>query len=224
MTRQEQPTNQENQAGRQNQGAFLCEHCEAETREDIVKAAVWNKGGLTVIEDIPARTCERCGEQFFDEDTIRKIQELISEPPSGATREIPVAVFSLNDVTVPQRPDPPAELDEAEMKAIESTFSGMEDDGEGAGENQEDERPIVCTYCKSETHEDIVKSAFWVDRGLVAVEDIPARVCTECGEQFYNDETTRKIDALMEQDFPPEKASREIAVPVFPLAQVQSAE
>ena len=58
-----------------------------------------------------------------------------------------------------------------------------------------------------------------MERGLVAIEQIPARVCEECGEQFYAAETTRKIEKLIED--PAAKATREILVPVFSLAEIE---
>jgi YgiT-type zinc finger domain-containing protein len=60
-----------------------------------------------------------------------------------------------------------------------------------------------------------VRSAFWHDDRLVVVEDIPALVCADCGEQFYDDQTVVVLDLLRGSGFPPERARDALSVPVF---------
>jgi len=74
---------------------------------------------------------------------------------------------------------------------------------------------IRCTYCAASTREDMVKAAFWGRQGLIAIEDIPARVCDACGEQFYDDHTAHKIEQIVSGLAP--KPARQILVPVFSL-------
>jgi YgiT-type zinc finger domain-containing protein len=76
---------------------------------------------------------------------------------------------------------------------------------------------IRCIHCDSadvrSTH---VRSAFWHDDDrLVVVEDVPALVCGACHEQFYDDRTMVVLDLMRGDGFPPEKARRELTVPVF---------
>ena len=89
------PADAEEQDG---QAALSCTHCGASTREDFVKAAFWGKRGLIAIESIPARVCERCGEQFYDEKTAHRIETLVSSSIPVPQREMVVPVFSLADV------------------------------------------------------------------------------------------------------------------------------
>lgn len=77
-----------------------------------------------------------------------------------------------------------------------------------------------CEYCGSQTEEDIVNMALWEEGRLVVIEDIPARVCKECLEQYYDDITRFKIDKLRGDRFPMEKAKEVIEVPVFSLTSV----
>ena len=74
-----------------------CQDCGGETHEDIVKAAFWHDQRLIVIEDIPARVCNNCGEQFYDDETAQRLHSLISAPPANAKEEILVPVYSLGD-------------------------------------------------------------------------------------------------------------------------------
>ena len=60
-----------------------------------------------------------------------------------------------------------------------------------------------------------MRSAFWHDERLVVVEGIPAMLCEQCGERFYDDATAIGLDLLRGTGFPPERARRAIEVPVF---------
>lgn len=75
---------------------------------------------------------------------------------------------------------------------------------------------LSCASCGSAdvrlTH---VRSAFWHDERLVVVDDIPALVCAQCGEQSYDDTTAMVLDLLRGEGFPPERAHGELRVPVF---------
>lgn len=80
--------------------------------------------------------------------------------------------------------------------------------------------PETCEQCGSANlRKDIVRSAFWHNDRLVVVEDIPALVCENCHEQFYDDATVVLIDLMRGDGFPPEAAQSELSVPVFSLQQ-----
>lgn len=74
----------------------------------------------------------------------------------------------------------------------------------------------TCISCGSSHVRTVhVRSAFWQGERLVVVEGIPALVCDNCGEQFYEETTDRAIGALRAQGFPPQQATGEMRVPVF---------
>ena len=54
----------------------------------------------------------------------------------------------------------------------------------------------------------------------MAVEDVPARVCRQCGERFYDEETTWKIEKVMSD--PTVKARQKVVVPLWSLAEIES--
>jgi YgiT-type zinc finger domain-containing protein len=84
-----------------------------------------------------------------------------------------------------------------------------------AGRDPQSDAVLACRECGSETQADMVKAAFWTDRGLVVIEDIPARVCRRCAEQFYDDATAAQIERrLADPSFEPK---RQILVPVVSL-------
>jgi YgiT-type zinc finger domain-containing protein len=92
------------QEGRQDsQAAPACACCGAETHEDLVKAAFWGPQGLVAIEDIPARVCAGCGEQFYADQTAQRIEEIVNGATAVPVRQITVPVFSLADAQAPER-------------------------------------------------------------------------------------------------------------------------
>ena len=65
-----------------------------------------------------------------------------------------------------------------------------------------------------------VRSAFFHRDRLAVVDDIPALICANCGEQFYDDQTIVMLNLLRCEGFPAEKARECISVPVFLASRV----
>jgi YgiT-type zinc finger domain-containing protein len=81
---------------------------------------------------------------------------------------------------------------------------------------QDRQLPETCEQCGSSTlRSERVRAAFWHEDRLVVVEDVPALVCGDCSERFFDDTTVTVIDLLRGDGFPPEKARGELRVPVF---------
>jgi hypothetical protein len=55
----------------------------------------------------------------------------------------------------------------------------------------------------------------------VAVEDIPARVCRECHEPYYDAQTVDKMIELTGGGYLAGKAKREISVPVLSFTETE---
>jgi len=84
--------------------------------------------------------------------------------------------------------------------------------------DMDEQVPASCSQCGgTNLRSQTVRSAFWDKDRLVVVEDIPAAVCMDCAERYYDDTTVVLIDLLRGDGFPREKALREITVPVFSL-------
>jgi HTH-type transcriptional regulator/antitoxin MqsA len=55
-----------------------------------------------------------------------------------------------------------------------------------------------CDVCgATEFHEEMVAEVFLIDGKRVLVEDIPAQVCTHCGEPIFSRATTEKVRRLV---------------------------
>jgi YgiT-type zinc finger domain-containing protein len=75
--------------------------------------------------------------------------------------------------------------------------------------------PMACIECGEKTAPAVINVTMWTDNGLIVVENVPAYVCHECEEQFYDDEIGAKILELANKGFPKDKMIREITVPVY---------
>jgi len=180
---------------KQPESSLRCKYCGYGTREDVIKAAFWMNDGLIAVEDVLAQVCEGCAEQFLDEETTQQIQKLLKNPTVEPGRQIRVSVYDLSrlDSMTKRR-----RLQSIRVK-------------------REPETNLQCKYCESETVEKLVKSAFWVNERVIAVENIPARVCRKCKVQFYDDETAETIATLGQLRAVPDAAQRNVTVKVFSL-------
>jgi YgiT-type zinc finger domain-containing protein len=85
------------------------------------------------------------------------------------------------------------------------------------------EGPLKCGLCNGITYEDTVKMSLWEGDRLVVVEDVPARVCEKCAEQYYDDLTVHRLDALRGRRFPVSEAKKMTEVAVFSLPEINVA-
>lgn len=70
-----------------------------------------------------------------------------------------------------------------------------------------------CHVCHSEeSQSELVNEIFNVNGKFYLVEDIPATVCSRCGEEVFSRETTERIRAMLQGNAEPTKS---IAVDVF---------
>jgi HTH-type transcriptional regulator / antitoxin MqsA len=70
-----------------------------------------------------------------------------------------------------------------------------------------------CHVCQSEdSHTALVNEIFRIEGKFYLVENIPAIVCSRCGEEIFDRDTTERIRAMLHGSAKPMKS---IAVDVF---------
>jgi YgiT-type zinc finger domain-containing protein len=86
--------------------ADRCPYCDAATRHDIIRLALWEGDRLVVIDGVPARVCEGCFEQFFDDGVTFKIDYLrgLRFPAARADRVLEVPVFAFDALSAGGEP------------------------------------------------------------------------------------------------------------------------
>jgi len=67
------------------------------------------------------------------------------------------------------------------------------------------------------THEERVKMSLWEGERLVIVENVPARICRDCGEHYYEQSVRLQIEKLRSDGFPVASAARIVETLVFTL-------
>lgn len=87
-------------AANTSSAAAGCPYCGAHTRDDLINMTLWEGDRLFAIEGVPARVCEGCYEQFFDEAITFKIDYLrgLRFPLSKSERVLEVPVFSFEAI------------------------------------------------------------------------------------------------------------------------------
>ncbi|MEI8133131.1 MAG: type II toxin-antitoxin system MqsA family antitoxin [Leptolinea sp.] len=64
-----------------------------------------------------------------------------------------------------------------------------------------------CHVCGSTSErEEFVNDVFQIDGKPVLIENIPAQVCTRCGEEIFSKETTEKVRLLVRSNVKPVKS------------------
>ncbi len=59
---------------------------------------------------------------------------------------------------------------------------------------------MKCEFCEGETIRKKVRKIHWFQHKLYIVDDVEAKVCTECGERYYHATMLDAIDQLLESD------------------------
>ncbi len=74
-----------------------------------------------------------------------------------------------------------------------------------------------CALCKSDTEERLIRYVQEFDGRVVIIENVPAAVCTQCGEQLIRPDIAEKIQRLVWEQPAPRRNAK---VPVYDLSEV----
>ncbi len=56
---------------------------------------------------------------------------------------------------------------------------------------------MECFMCKGELIEKKVNYMVDLEKTIIIIKDVPAKVCDQCGEQYFNDETSQNIEKIV---------------------------
>ncbi len=56
-----------------------------------------------------------------------------------------------------------------------------------------------CFVCKGNLEEKKVNYVVDLEETIIIIKGVPARVCTQCGEQYFDDETAENIEKIVNQ-------------------------
>jgi YgiT-type zinc finger domain-containing protein len=79
---------------------------------------------------------------------------------------------------------------------------------------------MACSFCGGELEERLVQHEYRWEGKLFVFEDVPARVCRQCGERYFDANVVKAMErAVLEQPEP----KRILRVPVFSYSEVVAA-
>jgi YgiT-type zinc finger domain-containing protein len=61
-------------------------------------------------------------------------------------------------------------------------------------------KPNTCTFCKGKLKKGETDFTVKTGHSVISIKNVPAYVCENCGEAYYDPDTSRKIDSVL-QDF-----------------------
>ena len=56
---------------------------------------------------------------------------------------------------------------------------------------------MECFMCKGELIEKKVNYMVDLEKTIIIIKDVPAKVCDQCGEQYFDDETSQNIEKII---------------------------
>ncbi|MBO4292942.1 MAG: type II toxin-antitoxin system MqsA family antitoxin [Clostridia bacterium] len=56
-----------------------------------------------------------------------------------------------------------------------------------------------CFKCKGNLEEKNVNYMVDLEETIIIIKGVPAKVCTQCGEQYFDDETSENIEKIVDQ-------------------------
>lgn len=56
---------------------------------------------------------------------------------------------------------------------------------------------MECFICKGELIEKKVNYMVDLEKTIIIIKGVPAKVCSECGEQYFDDETSQNIESIV---------------------------
>jgi YgiT-type zinc finger domain-containing protein len=59
-----------------------------------------------------------------------------------------------------------------------------------------------CNFCKGETEERLIRYVQDFQGRVVIIENVPAEVCTQCGEQFIRPDVAEKLQKIVWGEVP----------------------
>lgn len=72
-----------------------------------------------------------------------------------------------------------------------------------------------CNICQGKLEQQITTYTQWYQGQLIVIENVPAWVCEQCGETYYDPDVVERIQSTIWSDQPP---VRVVETPVYDLS------
>ena len=72
-----------------------CEYCAGTIKPKKATVEHWYDGKLVIIRDVPIGVCNKCGERYYEAETLEQLDMIAQESESAQERmSVPVMVFA----------------------------------------------------------------------------------------------------------------------------------
>lgn len=71
-----------------------CDLCGGKVEEELISYTLFYEGHWIVVENVPAKVCQQCGEKLFAPDTVDRLQNIIWSKQKPV-KKIEMPVFNL---------------------------------------------------------------------------------------------------------------------------------
>jgi len=73
-----------------------------------------------------------------------------------------------------------------------------------------------CYFCKSdEIHEKIIDYSFWWGDTLIVFKEVPALVCTNCGEKYFRSDISSSMKRIAQEIKEGKRKYKKLTVPTI---------
>ena len=79
---------------------------------------------------------------------------------------------------------------------------------------------MTCSFCDGELEERLVQHEYRWEGNLFVFEDVPARVCRQCGEKYFDAAVVKAMERAILGQLRPKRV---LQVPVYAFAEVAAA-
>ena len=76
---------------------------------------------------------------------------------------------------------------------------------------------VLCSFCSGELEERLAQHEYRWEGKLFVFEDVPARVCRQCGEKYFDAKVVKAMEKAVLNQLKPKRILR---VPVFSYSEV----
>lgn len=57
---------------------------------------------------------------------------------------------------------------------------------------------MKCFMCKGETEKKLVNYLLDIDNKIIIIKEVPANVCKQCGEKYFDDDVMENLEKIIE--------------------------
>lgn len=74
-----------------------CDLCGGRVEKKLISYTLFYEGHWIIVENVPAKVCQQCGEKLFDPEAVGRLQKIIWDKQTPQ-KKIKIPIFDLSSV------------------------------------------------------------------------------------------------------------------------------